>query len=150
MSSNILNTIHSCSKFGISFKGFFLKCKQIKIKKKWQWWLLHCYIWLRKNGSVSTKIFINKHNVFNIDNNNKYFWAQISILEGFRKDHLTLKTGVIAFLKISIAITGITYVFKYTNIVVLNFNILQHYYFYCIFDQVNAASVNVRDFFQKH
>ncbi len=28
-------------------------------------------------------------------------------------------------------------------------NILQYCWFYCIFDQINAALVNIRDFFKK-
>ncbi len=35
------------------------------------------------------------------------------------------------------------------NTVILNSsNILQYYFFYCIFDQINAAFVSIRDFFQ--
>ncbi len=29
-------------------------------------------------------------------------------------------------------------------------NVLQYCWFYCIFDQINAALVNIRDFFKKN
>ncbi len=50
-----------------------------------------------KQNAVSTKI-LSSTTVFNIDNNNKkkVLEQQISILEWFLKDHVTLKTGVIA------------------------------------------------------
>ncbi len=40
---------------------------------------------------------------------------QISILEWFLKDHVTLKTGVMT-LKIQIYVTGINYILKYSQI----------------------------------
>ncbi len=38
---------------------------------------------------------------------------QISILELFLKDHVTLKTGVMMLKKFSFAVTGIHYILKY-------------------------------------
>jgi len=40
---------------------------------------------------------------------------QISMLEWFLKDHVTLKTGVM-MLKIQLCITGINYILKYVKI----------------------------------
>ncbi len=62
-------------------------------------------------------------------------------------------------LKIQLWITGINYILKYTQIensyfklmflnIILN-NISQYYFYYCIFDQINAVLVSRRDF-QKH
>ncbi len=53
--------------------------------------------------------------VFSIDNNKKLFLKQqISILEWFLKDHVTLKTGEM-MLKIQLCITGINYILKYSQ-----------------------------------
>ncbi len=66
--------------------------------------ILHCYkrfLFQIKNPEkksiiVSTKISTSTI-VFNIGNNKKLFLEhQISILEGFLKEHVTLKTGVMA------------------------------------------------------
>ncbi len=63
---------------------------------------------------------------------------QISIL-WFLKDHVTLKTGVM-MLKIQLRITAFNYILIIYNMVII-FNS-----FYSIFDQINAALVNRRDF----
>ncbi len=58
----------------------------------------------------------NVSTTFNIDNNNNVFLEQqISILERFLKDHMTLKIGVL-MLKIQLCITGINYILKYIKI----------------------------------
>ncbi len=52
----------------------------------------------------------------------------------------------------SALITEINYILKYiqTENIYLNCNIISQYYsFYCIFDQINAALLSRRDFFQK-
>ncbi len=54
-------------------------------------------------------------------------------------------------LKIQLSITEIHKILKYINKEnYFNHNISQYYCFYCIFDQINAALVSIRDFFQKH
>ncbi len=68
---------------------------------------------------------------------------QISILDWFLKDHVTLKTGVM-ILKIQLCH------YKNKNIlnqkpVILNYKNISEYY--CIFDQINAAFVIIRVFF---
>ncbi len=55
------------------------------------------------------------------------------------EDHVTLKTGVM-MLKIQLRITEINYI--YNMVIVFNC-------FYSIFDQINAALVNRRDFLKK-
>ncbi len=51
--------------------------------------------------------------------------------------------------KNSALITAINYIF-WQKIVILNCkNISQYYCFYCIFGQINAGLVSLRDFFQK-
>ncbi len=57
-----------------------------------------------------TKI-LNCTTIFNIDKNKKCLKHQISILEWFLKDHVTLKTGVM-MLKIQLCFTGINYILK--------------------------------------
>ncbi len=47
----------------------------------------------------------------------------------------------------SALITGINYILNDKNSSCNNFS--QYYSFYCILDQINAALVNIRDFFQK-
>ncbi len=52
--------------------------------------------------------------------------------------------------KISFTITRINYILKYMKIKTVIFgynNITQYYSFYCIFDQINAASVSIKGFF---
>ncbi len=75
---------------------------------------------------------------------------QISILEWFLKDHVTLKTGVL-MLTIFSLITGINYILKYIQIEssYFNLNISQYYCFCCILDQINAGLVSRREFFKK-
>ncbi len=46
-----------------------------------------------KNSILSTLYFLSSTTIYNIDTNNTCF-LQISILEWFLKDHVTLKTGV--------------------------------------------------------
>ncbi len=68
---------------------------------------------------------------------------QISILERFLNDHVTLKTGVM-MLKIQLCITEINYILKYikTEKSLNCNNISQYYCFYCIFVQINADLMN--------
>ncbi len=62
---------------------------------------------------------------------------------------MTLNTAVMK-LKILPSITGINYIFKYITTVFLNVkNISQYYCLNCIFDQINAALLSRRNFFQK-
>ncbi len=80
-------------------------------------------------------------------------FLQISILEWFLKDHVTLKTGVMILLILLICITEINDILKYMQIEnsYLNCNNFSQYYrFDCIFDHINAALVSIRGFFQKH
>jgi len=53
------------------------------------------------------------------------------------KDHVTLKTEIIA--KVSFDSTG--------KIIFSKSNISQYYCFYCIFDQLNASLMSIRDLF---
>ncbi len=71
---------------------------------------------------------------------------QISILEWFLKDHVTLKTEVM-MLKIQLCITEINYTLQCIQIENSYFKLQ---YFYCIFDQINATMVSIRDFLEKH
>ncbi len=66
------------------------------------------------------------------------FERQISILEWFLKDHVTLKSGQMA--KFIFVITGINDLLKHIKIFQ---NIIDFYY---IFDQINAALVSIRVF----
>ncbi len=51
----------------------------------------------------------------------------------------------------SALITGINYILKYIQAVILNSkNISQYYCFCCILDQINAGLVSRREFFKKH
>ncbi len=59
---------------------------------------------------VSTQIW-SSSTVFIIDNNKMFLEQQISILEYFLKDHVTLK-----MLKIQLCITEINYILKYIQI----------------------------------
>ncbi len=67
------------------------------------------------------------------------------------KDHETLKTGVM-ILKIQLW-SQQSDILKYITIENSYFQ-LQYYFtilqFYCIFNQINAALVSIKDFFQKH
>ncbi len=63
---------------------------------------------------VSKKIW-SSITVLNIENNIFFLEQQISILEWFLKDHVTLKTGVM-MLKIQLRITGINYILIYITI----------------------------------
>ncbi len=67
---------------------------------------------------------------------------QISILEWFLKDHVTLKTEKSALCH------GNKYkqILKYIKIKKLNSNNVSQY-FYCIYDQINAALVSIKDIF---
>ncbi len=56
---------------------------------------------------------------------------QISILEWFLKDHVTLKTGVIAAENVAL-ITGINYIFKYIQ-VILNSKIFHNITAFAVF-----------------
>ncbi len=63
------------------------------------------------------------------------------------EDHVTLKTEVM-MLKIQLCITEINDILQYIQIVILNCNNnLQHYCFYCIYNQINATLVSRKDFF---
>ncbi len=64
---------------------------------------------------------------------------QISILEWFLKDNMTLKSGLM-MLKIQLCVTGINQILKQIQIenrTVIKIVII--YSLYCIFDQINAA-----------
>ncbi len=75
---------------------------------------------------------------------------QISILELFLKNHVTLKTEVM-MLKIQLFITEINDILQYIQIVILNCNNnLQHYCFYCIYNQINATLVSRKYFIWKN
>ncbi len=54
---------------------------------------------------------------------------QISILEWFLKDHVTLKTGVM-MLKIQLYSKYIYYIILYIIIIILNYNIMSQYYIF--------------------
>ncbi len=54
---------------------------------------------------------------------------------------MTLKTGVM-MLKIQLCIARINYILNVFNFF---YNILENYCFYCIFNQINAALVSIRD-----
>ncbi len=65
---------------------------------------------------------------------------QISILEWFLKDNMTLNSGIM-MLKIQLCVTGTNWILKYIqmeNSTVILIAII-FYCFYCIFDQINAA-----------
>ncbi len=66
---------------------------------------------------------------------------QISILEWFVKDHVTLKTGVM-MLKIQLCLSGINYIFKIHS----NRRLLIIYHnFYCIFDNKCSLGAHKRE-----
>ncbi len=103
--------------------------------------LLFWTFYLSKNMYHGFLQNIKQHNCFleyTDNNNNKYFLS--GILEWFLKDHVTMKTGVMA--AENRALPSQEYLFKKKNI-------SQYYWFYCIFDQINAALVSIRDF-QRH
>ncbi len=90
--------------------------------------------------------------VFNIIIIINVFEQQISILEWFLKDHVTLKTEVM-MLKIQFWNQRNKLHFKIysnRNVISNSKNISQYYCFCCILDQINAALVSWRDFFKKH
>ncbi len=64
---------------------------------------------------------------------------EISILEWFLKDHVTLKTGVNS----AFAIKGINCILKYIKREKSSNNISQYYNFYCIFYQINVVFVSI-------
>ncbi len=59
--------------------------------------------------------YIKKNMFLTLIIKRKFLEQQISILEWFLKDHVTLKTEVMAA-NFSFAITGINYILKYINI----------------------------------
>ncbi len=67
-------------------------------------------------------------------------------MERFLKDHVKLKTGVMAAENVALPKREINYISKYSNR--KHFNISQYCDFYSMFDQINAAFV--KHFFQKH
>ncbi len=83
---------------------------------------------------------IKQHNCFQIVQQ-----EQISVLEWFLKDHVTLKTGEI-MLKIQLCITEINYIFKHIK---TKTAILQ-YYCFTLFLIKCIAVVSIWDLFQKH
>ncbi len=92
-------------------------------------------------------MYHGNHKNINIDSS-MFLEQQISILEWFLKDHVTLKTGVM-MLKIQLCITGINYISKYIRIenfikIVTSFTI---FLFLSVYDQINAALASIRDFF---
>ncbi len=61
---------------------------------------------------------------------------------------MTLKTEVM-MLKIQLYITGINYILQYSNIEIIYFKLYSYFtilLFYCIFDQIKAALMSIRDF----
>ncbi len=68
------------------------------------------------------QIFLKKMSVYTKKLKKNIFQQQISILEWFLKDHVTLKTGVM--LKIQLCTTWINYIWKYID--------RKHYFFNCI------------------
>ncbi len=80
-----------------------------------------------------------------------YLEQQISILEWFMKNHVTLKTEVM-MLKIQLRITEINYILKYIQIensyfklIIAFFNI---FVFTVFFYQINATLLNMTCFFK--
>ncbi len=76
---------------------------------------------------------------------------QISILKWFLKDHVTLKTGVMAAKRINYSIKLINYVLIYIKIengfiVIIFHNITD---FTLIFDKLNAALKSILDFINR-
>ncbi len=63
------------------------------------------------------------------------------------EDHVTLKTEVM-MLKIQLRITEINYTLTHIHIHFFILNCNNTYFFYCLFDQINAALVSRRDFIQ--
>ncbi len=61
------------------------------------------------------------------------FEHQISIFKWFLKDHVTLKTGVIAAKKFTFAIIGINYLLKCIQIENSYFKLQYKTCFYCIY-----------------
>ncbi len=81
----------------VTVKSFINNVTKMPISNKCHPMELSIHQRILKQNAVSTKI-LSSTTVFNIDNNNKkkVLEQQISILEWFLKDHVTLKTGVIA------------------------------------------------------
>ncbi len=73
------------------------------------------------------------------------FLEQISILKWFLKDHVTLKTGVI----MRKGVTGVNYILNILKQkrVILDYGNISRY---CIFDQINAALVSIRELIKKY
>ncbi len=87
--------------------------------------------------------YIKQHNFFNFDNYKKCFLITKS--EWVQKDHITLKTGIMAD---EIQLCGPTWINK-TIKHILNCNNILLYFLYHSFDQINAALVSIRNF-QNH
>ncbi len=68
------------------------------------------FLFTKQSWYTSTNI-LSSITYFNIDNNNVFIEQQISILEWFLIDHVTLKTGVM-MLKIQLCIKGINYILR--------------------------------------
>ncbi len=95
---------------------------------------------------VSTTVLHS--NCFNIDNKNYYFLITILV----SKESWDTEGYTNGCWKLSSATTEKKLHFKihYDRKQFFNYNnISQYYYFYCIFDQVNAAFVIIRSFFSK-
>ncbi len=104
--------------------------------------------WIGFPGNAcADKLFIL--NAMQVALEKMFLEQQISILEWFLKDHVTLKPGV----KIQIWITGINYIWKYIQIETQLFQILIIFQtttiYCCIIDQINTGLLSIRDFFQK-
>jgi len=56
---------------------------------------------------------------------------------------------IFIILKFCFAITNLNILY-YKTVILNSKNIVQNYCFYCIFDQINVGSVNMRDFCQNH
>ncbi len=81
---------------------------------------------------------IKQHNLCQNWISEMFCEQQISILECFLKDLVTLKPGVMV-LEIQLALTVINYQFNFKNI-------SQCYcYYWVYFNQINAALVSIRD-----
>ncbi len=97
--------------------------------------VLSIHLWILK---ISFHKSIVQHNCFStliiIRNVSSAVYQYIIMIS---EDHVTLKTGVM-MLKIQLRITEINYILQYIS---------QYYWFYCIFDQINAALVSRRVFF---
>ncbi len=93
-----------------------------------------CYFELLYSSNNTKNVYsIDKHIRLHIFFNKIFLEQQISTLEWFLKDHVTLKTGVM-MLKIQLCITVINYILKYIQIqtFILNSNNISKYYCFTV------------------